>query len=317
MLLWVVAILVAALLLRVFLRYNIGTCTSQARMSGKVVVVTGANAGIGYHTAKDLAARGARVILACRNEEKGQKARDQIVQETENNGVVFKRLDLASLTSVRKFCEDIIKTEQRLDVLVNNAGVYGYGDRYTEDGIVEGMQINCFGPFLLTDLLLPLLKKSKSGRIVNVTSILHYIGYLNTEKINQAGYFGNVQTYANSKFCNVVFTVELAKRLKNSGVTVNACHPGVVRTSIIDNEKFFFTNFIFLPICWFCYRSAAEAAHTSVYLSVSESCEGLSGGYYLDCARWPHSWICNNKDVAARFWAVAERLLKYKPVNMN
>ncbi|XP_063822882.1 retinol dehydrogenase 13-like [Ostrinia nubilalis] len=203
-------------------------------MTGKVVIVTGANRGIGFHTAQDLARRGARVVLACRDEARGPRARDQIITETGNSNVVYKHLNLSSLSSVRTFCEDILKSEERLDVLVNNAGAYGLGGRYTDYGIVEVMQVNYFSIFMLTDLLLPMIKERR-GRVVNVTSLLQYIGHLNLDHINEKG--SELMTYANSKFCLMTFTVELARRLRGSGAAALAVHPGVVRTDLTRSSS--------------------------------------------------------------------------------
>ncbi|XP_064072092.1 retinol dehydrogenase 11-like [Vanessa tameamea] len=159
---------------RYIYKYFKNNCTCAVSLLGKVVIITGANSGIGYHAALEIAAKGGRVILACRNEDKGLAARDRIITATGNSNVVYKHLDLSALDSVRRFANDVIATEDRLDVLINNAGMYGSRVKYTEDGILEGFQVNHFGHFLLTLLLSELLKKSKPSRIINVSSILHY-----------------------------------------------------------------------------------------------------------------------------------------------
>ncbi|KAL0880657.1 hypothetical protein ABMA27_001876 [Loxostege sticticalis] len=306
----------AVIVLRIILRFGVKRCTSKVNMSGKVVIVTGANSGIGFYTALDLARRGARVILACRHEARGIRARDQIIAATLNSNVVYKHLDMASLYSVKKFCEDITRTEERVDVLVNNAGVYALGDRYTDDGIVETMQVNYFSVFLLTDLLLPMIKAQR-GRIVNVGSLAHYIGDLKPDHINKKGYYSEMITYANSKFCIMAFTVELARRLRGSGVTVNAVHPGVVKTNITDTNRNILLDVVFWVLVWVCYRTAEEGAQSVVHCCVAEECAQTSGKFFVDCAVWRGPWKSESKIIHLNLWNISEKLLKYKQTNMK
>ncbi|XP_063824294.1 retinol dehydrogenase 11-like [Ostrinia nubilalis] len=200
---------------------------------GKVVLVTGGNKGIGYEAAKDLAERGAKVILGCRNVDRGTTARDKIIKETENKEVYFKPLDLASFKSVKAFAEDILKNEKRLDILINNAGMFGSGHSTTEDGLLLDMQTNHFGPFLLTSLLLPLLKSSAPSRIVNVSSMAYSFAKLDLDNLNMDnGKYSPFQAYSVSKMCTILTTVQLAERLKGTDVTANCLHPGAVDTDI-------------------------------------------------------------------------------------
>ncbi|KAJ2949967.1 hypothetical protein O0L34_g11292 [Tuta absoluta] len=280
-------------------------------MKGKVIIVTGANAGLGFHTAKDLAARGGRVILACRNIQRGTTARDDIIAATGNREVVFKQLNLSSLNSVREFAEDVKKTEPRLDVLVNNAGVYGLGDRLTEDKIVEAMQINHFAPFLLTILLLPMLKESK-GRIVNLSSICHYRGEVKIDKINKVNAYSEPLTYSNGKLCSIIFTKELARRLGDSKVTVNAVHPGVILTNIVANNSNSVTRAMFSIWCWLCCRTADEGAQTIIYLSVANEVKNTTGKYFVDCKERFVLWTANDKNLGKQLWEFSEHLVGLK-----
>ncbi|KAJ8868491.1 hypothetical protein PR048_030019 [Dryococelus australis] len=176
-------------------------------------------AGIGKETARDLAARGARVIMACRDMKKAEKARDEIVDSTGNRDVVTRKLDLSSFASVRQFAKEVLDTEKRLDILVNNAGVGGTGRKFTEDNILVGMQTNHFAPFLLTVLLADLLKKSAPSRIVTVSSIAHRSYKFNINDMNGERSFNDIKIYCVSKLANILMSNELARRLQGTGNT--------------------------------------------------------------------------------------------------
>lgn len=300
---------VLMLCVRLYMRSCVQMFESKVSMKGKVIIVTGGNAGIGFHTAKDLALRGGRVILACRSEKRGTTARDKIIAETGNGDVIYMHLNLSSLTSVRKFAYEFQESEQRLDVLINNAGVHGLGDRYTEDNILEGMQINFFAPFLLTLCLIPELIKTQ-GRVVNLSSILYCFGSVNLPKINEVNYYNGTFTYGNSKLCSLLFTKELSRRVKD--VTVNAVHPGVIKTSIVPDKSPWYTRYFFAWWCWICCRTVEEGAQTVIYLAVSDECRDISGEFFIDCK--PR--LLMNKvlkvDVARSLWTYAENLVGYK-----
>ncbi|XP_046962610.1 retinol dehydrogenase 12-like [Vanessa cardui] len=309
--LFVTTLLVSTVLwFRYIHKYFKNKCTCAVSLLGKVVIITGANSGIGYHAALQMAARGGRVILACRNEAKGLAARDRIISTTGNSNVVYKHLDLSSLDSVRRFANDVITTEDRLDVLINNAGMYGSSGKYTEDGILEGFQVNHFGHFLLTLLLLELLMKSRPSRIINVSSILHYYGSIRTDDINKI-VRNDLFTYINSKLCNVLFSVEFARRFRGSGVVCNALHPGMIDTEISAQANFF-VKWVFKASCWVCYRTLGEGVQTVVHLAVSKECENISGKFYMDCI--PRYLLPNARNplVASSLWDLSEELVGYK-----
>ncbi|XP_073685788.1 retinol dehydrogenase 12-like isoform X1 [Garra rufa] len=208
-------------------------CKSTAKLHGKTVIVTGANTGIGKATALDLAKRGARVILACRDESRAQAAVTDIQRESGNKEVLYMHLDLASLKSVRSFAENFLKKESRLDILINNAGLV-VGGR-TEDGFGRIFGVNHLGHFLLTILLLERLKQCSPSRVVTVSSNAHWWGKIDFDCINTHKDLGLgnsavalMRLYGHSKLCNVLFTHELAKRLKGTNVTCYSLHPGVV-----------------------------------------------------------------------------------------
>lgn len=302
--------------LAVFVRK--GVCRSKASMEGKTVIITGANAGIGKATAMDLARRKARVILACRNMERAKRAAEEIFQET-RQVVVVKQLDLASFKSVNDFCEDILKTEPRLDVLINNAGVVADSNAITltEDGYELGYQSNYLSHYLLTIKLLGLLRKSAPSRVINVSSLLHHLGTLrNPEQLARG--LTPVRhpsaSYACSKLGQVAFTRTLAHKLRHTGVTVNAVHPGDVKTNIATNSP---GGILFNILLTLAGKTAEEGAQTSIYLAVEPKLSKETGHYFSDCRR---AWIsrqASDRRRGERFFWESARLVKLDEAEVN
>ncbi|XP_059208685.1 dehydrogenase/reductase SDR family member 13-like [Centropristis striata] len=263
-------------------------CKSAAKLHGKTVIITGANTGIGKTTAMDLARRGARLILACRDRQRAEAAVQEIIQETGNSQVVFMQLDLASLKSVRSFAADFLQSESRLDLLINNAGLMNSGK--TEDGFGMIFGVNHLGHFLLTVLLLDRLKASGPSRVVTVASRAHEMGtvdfnYLKTHRDLGPG-SGDIQLfqlYCHSKLCNVLFTYELAKRLQGSAVTCYSLHPGAIRTEIARYGGFWWSLF-WKPIIYLFFLDAESGAQTSLHCALQDGIQQLSGRYFTCCA---------------------------------
>lgn len=278
--------------------------TSDADLTGKTVIVTGANTGIGYWAARDFALRQAKVILACRSKERAEAAREKIVSETGNNNVVVRLLDLFDFSSVRQFAEQIHKEEERLDILVNNAGLAGADQQPSEHGLEITMATNHFGPFLLTLLLIDLLKKSSQGRIVIVSSVAHsyHKQAIEFDKMCYQKEKGTLANYAWSKLANVLFTKELARRLQGTGVTANCLHPGAVDTEIWRNVPTAL-RFLLAPIKLF-FKTSEQGAETTIYLAVSEEVEGHSGLYYEDCklAENKLGALAKDAELAKKMW---------------
>ncbi|CAH2239261.1 jg21894 [Pararge aegeria aegeria] len=295
-------------LLRLYLKSCVRKCKCKSSLVGKVVIVTGSNSGIGYHTAFKLAAKGAKTILACRNENLARAAIGKIKNGTGNSQVTFKKVDLTSFQSIRDFADDVLKTEDRLDILVNNAGACALENKYTNDGIIEGMQVNHFGPFLLTLLLIPLLKKTQPSRIVNVSSLIYLLGIVNLQKINEKR-LNRIVLYSNSKLCNLLIQQEFSRRLEKTAVVVNSAHPGIILTNILGISNPFFELF-FKFVCWMTPRTADDGAETVVHLALSEDCGNVSGKFFIDCKDTYVLPKARDPVLAEKLWELSEDVVK-------
>ncbi|XP_025104046.1 retinol dehydrogenase 13-like [Pomacea canaliculata] len=286
-----------------------GRFNGKERIPGKTVIITGANTGIGKETAKELARRGGRVILACRDLEKAEQARAEIVLETANRSVVVKKLDLASMGSIRAFAKDIIANEPHIDILINNAGIMRCPKMLTEDGFEMQLGVNHLGHFLLTMLLLNKLKSSAPSRIINVSSLAHTRGAINFDDLNSAKSYDPGQAYAQSKLANVLFTRELAKRLENTNVTVNALHPGVVKTELgrhLPIAKSYISSFLLKPIMWLLLKTPSQGAQTTLYCALTAELDGVTGKYFSDCREKDVAPAAKDDKAAKRLWAISE-----------
>jgi NAD(P)-dependent dehydrogenase (short-subunit alcohol dehydrogenase family) len=285
-------------------------------MHGKTVVVTGANSGIGFETAASLAVMGARVVLTARNADKGRTAVAAIGARAGGEAsvqlVVF---DLGDLSSVRRGAAEILEHAPTLDVLVNNAGLVLSERVETVDGYEATFAINHLGPFLLTNLLLDRLRASGASRIVTVASTAHTSARkgIPFDDLQSEGSYRGMRVYGESKLANILFTLELARRLAGTGVTANALHPGTVRTGYgADGDARGFLAFG-IKIASPFFLSPAKGARTSVYLASSAAVEGVSGQYFVKCKpTQPRRWA-RDPEAAERLWRVSEQLTGLSP----
>lgn len=276
-------------------------------MEGKTCLVTGGSDGIGFATALELARMGARVVIAGRNIKKTETAAETIRRETGNYSVSILLADLSSQREVRRLASEVKEKLPRLDVLINNAGAIFLSRRTSVDGIEMTFALNHLGYFLLTTLLLDLLEASAPARIINVSSSSHYEPRsLRLEDLPRPGRGRSYQAYGRSKLCNVLFTYELARRLAGSGVTVNALHPGLVRTSIARNNGLLgrMANF-FIGVRGV---SATKGAETMVYLASSPDVEAETGKFFIDCRAVPSSPLSYDAGLASGLWGLSEGL---------
>ena len=271
-------------------------------IKGKYIMVTGANSGIGKATAAEIAHRGAHVIMVCRNRERGEAARKDIIAQTLSTTVDLMLADLTSLTDIKKLSGDYAKKYGKLHVLVNNAGGFFMKRHQTKEGIELTFSLNHLGYFRLTSLLLPVLKKSGNARIVNVSSDAHRYAPLDLEdlEMKEQKYRG-FTAYSRSKIANILFTRELSRRLSGTGITVNAAHPGFVRSGFGKGNNTALN--IMMGIAGFLFGVSPEkGARTSVYLATSDEVEGKSGGYYIDCKEAKPAEGALDDDAARILW---------------
>ena len=267
-------------------------------MKGKTVLITGSTDGIGKQTALDLARMGANVIIHGRDPQRVQTAREEIIKNSGNNQVDSMLADFSSLTQVKRMAEEILARYPRLDVLVNNAGVFLLDRKLTNDGLEMNFQVNYLSPFLLTNLLLPLLQKSAPARIVSVSSALHSKTILDFDNLQGEKNYNGIQAYAFTKLGNIYMTLELAERLVGSGVTANCLHPGGVDTKMLRTAM----QMTGIPV--------EEGAAPSVYLASSPDVAQTTGKYFYHREVGRFSEIASDATARKKLWQISENLLK-------
>ncbi len=281
------------------------------QMKDKTVIVTGGNNGIGLETAVGLSTLGAHVVITARNQAKGEAALTDIKSRSGSDNVELMLADFASLSSIRDFAANFKKDHDRLDVLVNNAGGVNTSRSETQDGFETTFGVNHLGYFLVTNLLLDMLKASAPARVVSVSSRAHERRKgMNFDDLNSEQSYSGMGVYGDSKLANVLFTYELARRLEGSGVTANCLHPGVVRSGFGQNNggfiSFAFKSFYTLltPLT----KSNAQGAETSIYLASSPEVEGVTGKYFADSKETPSSPASHDQEAARRLWEISEQM---------
>ncbi|MEC0248117.1 SDR family oxidoreductase [Paenibacillus chitinolyticus] len=281
-------------------------------MKHKIMMVTGANSGMGLATTIALARQGAKVVMLCRSEERGQSALREAIAASGSREIELMQCDLGSLRSIRSFAADFKSRYDHLDVLINNAGVVSLKRETTSDGFEVMMGVNHLGHFLLTNLLLGPLKRAEQGRIVVVSSGAHKIGKIRWEDPYLTKGYTVWTGYAQSKLANILFAKELAARLKGTAVTVNALHPGAVGTQIgVDRNTGFGKSVIAMLRPFFL--TPAQGAETAVYLAVSDNVSCATGEYFYRKKIAPVSARAKDKELAAKFWDWSVREVGLQP----
>lgn len=281
-------------------------------MSGKTCLVTGATSGIGKETALRLAMLGATVIIVARDAARGETTRDEIRRYVPLAQIETVTADLSSLAQVRRLADEVMARYDRLDVLVNNAGVISMRRQLTADGLETTFATNHLGPFLLTNLVRGLLERSAPARVVTVSSAAHkQARTIPWDDLPHGAQAGHAQTYPLSKLLNILFTVELARRLTGTGVTANCLHPGFVRTALGRDVTGALGAVVRLVLR--IQPGPATGAETSVYLASSPEIADVTGGYFVKCKPAEPSALARDARAAARLWALSEELAGLGP----
>lgn len=292
----------------------------QTDLHEKVCIVTGANSGIGKETAKELARRGATVVMICRDEARGRDAQEEIeaaafqAAPSREDTVDLYVTDLAVQEEVRALAEQLRADYHRIDVLVNNAGVFLEKREETPDGIEVTFAVNHLAPFLLTHLLLPRLKETAGrvgeARVVTVSSEAHRGAQINFDDINAEKGYNPLHAYAQSKLANILFTHELARRLRGEGVVVNAVHPGVVNTNIWRGPGWI--SRIARLFAWL-YKRPEEGAQSVVYVATSPEAADVTGQYFKEREVVNPSPEAYDEKAAARLWRLSREMTGLAP----
>jgi NAD(P)-dependent dehydrogenase (short-subunit alcohol dehydrogenase family) len=276
-------------------------------MAGKTVLVTGGTGGIGRATAAGLAALGAQVGITGRDRARTQTAATEIARQTGNPAVDAFAADMSSQAQVRGLADGVLDAYPRLDVLVNNVGGFWATRHVTVDGLEHTFAVNYLAAFLLTSLVLDRLQASAPARIVTVSSNTQAIGKLNFDDLQGEACYSGQQAYSQSKLANVMFTYELARRLKGTGVTATVLHPGVVRTAFSAEDPSPLSK-IMIPLLGPFMKTPARGAATSIYLASAPDAEGITGQYFAN--RKPKTTNKASYDAAAatRLWQISATL---------
>lgn len=294
--------------------FNIHTIIPQ---SGRVAIVTGANDGLGFQTTLALSKTGMKVVMACRNLDKGNKAKEVILCQVPEADLEVMQLDLSKLKAVRKFADDYQKQHERLDLLINNAGIMIPPFELTEDGFESQLGVNYLSHFLLTQLLLPLLEKTEGSRVVSLSSNAHKNGKIHFDDLQFKSNYSAVAAYSQSKLACLMFAFELQRRLDSSGSKVMsvAAHPGMSDTNLFKHVPRWI-NFIFGGLIRsMMSQSAEEGAQPTLYAALGND---IQGGDYIGPDGW-QEWkgkpvkvkgtkLAQDKEVAKRLWQESEKL---------
>ncbi|XWS50909.1 hypothetical protein CRYUN_Cryun12cG0131200 [Craigia yunnanensis] len=301
------------------------SCSSLVDPHHLTAIITGATSGIGAETARVLAKRGVRVVIPARDLKKAAELKEGIQKENPNAEIMLSEIDLSSLASVKRFCTEFLTIGLPLNILINNAGIFSQNLEFSEDKIEMTFATNYLGHYLLTEMLLEKMIETAEqtgiqGRIINLSSVIHsWVKrdcFSFSQMLNPKNYNGT-RAYAQSKLANILHAKEIATHLKakNAKVTINAVHPGIVKTGIIRAHKGFITDSLFF-IASKLLKSTSQGASTSCYVALSPQAQGLSGKYFADSNESNCSALANDESEAQRLWrqtrALIHRRLQYQ-----
>ena len=281
-------------------------------MNEKSIIVTGGNAGIGKAIAVELSKQGRHVIIVSRNAEKGGSALEKIKTRSNNNRVDLIIGDLSTVASTRDLADAIIKKAPGASVLINNAGIWPAKLEVNSDGLEIAFMVNHMAPFILSHMLLSLLKKNAPARIVNVNAGLYVFGKLDIDKTPYGRDFGRFATYMNTKLCNILFTLKFSRVIQNTGVTINAVHPGVIRTNLGDTGGL---SGVLMKIAKGFFKTPERGAKPPVWLATSPEVEGVNGRYFELFTRKPYTENACDANLRDELWDLSMKIAGIRDKN--
>ena len=279
-------------------------------MNGRTCLITGATDGIGKEAAIELAKKGCNLILIGRNKEKGEKVVEQIRKVADSYvDIDYFTADLMLMKEVSRVADEVSRKYPKIDVLLNNVGAYFAFRGLTEEGFERTFALNHLGYFLMTKKLLPLVEKSNYKRIVNVSSSAHYGIDFEFDNLNGEKKYSGFDIYKKSKLANVMFTYELAKRVKDKGITANCLHPGFVSTNFGKNNNFLWRNVIRVAM-WLTAINVKDGAKTSIHLACSDEVKDITGRFFANCEVKKGSSKAKNEEHNRKLWDISEDYVK-------
>lgn len=280
---------------------------AEKSMQGKICLVTGSTSGIGKVTARELANKGASVVLVSRSREKGEATQAEIKQATGNQDVELLVADLSLLEDVRRLATEFQQTHDHLHLLVNNAGCAYPTRTLTSDGLEATLAVNYLAPFLLTELLLDTLKASAPARIINISSAQHVNASIEFDNLQGEKKYTNLGSYNQAKLAVLLWTYELARQLEGTGVTVNALHPGIVASNFVAGMVG--VPAVVMKLGKPFLLTVEQGAQTTLYLATSSDVDGVSGKYFVKSQEKKSSAGSYDQAVGSRLWEVTEQLV--------
>ncbi|TFF89471.1 MAG: SDR family oxidoreductase [Promethearchaeota archaeon] len=263
----------------------------------KIILITGSTDGMGKQAALDLLKKGAHVIIHGRNKEKAENTANELKMDSKSEKIDYVWADFTRLDEVREMAKQVHQKADRIDILINNAGVYQTEKQITEEGLEYTFVINHLSHFLLTNLLLDIIKKGNASRIVNIASQVQ-LDSINFNNLNAEQRFSGTHAYALSKTCNIMFTYELAERLKDSGITVNCLHPGVINTKLLRQG--------FGPIG----QPVEVGAENEIWVATSPELDNITGKYFKNRTAQRSSEVTYDQEARDKLWGISEKLTK-------
>ncbi|PIA29233.1 hypothetical protein AQUCO_06100025v1 [Aquilegia coerulea] len=286
-------------------------CSRPTPSYDLTAIITGATSGIGFETARVLAKRGIRVVIPARDLKRAAEVKDRILKENPQAEIILSLLDLSSFASIKRFCSEFLSLGLPLNILINNAGKYCQNLEFSDDKIEMTFATNYLGHFLLTEMLMEKMiitaqQTGIEGRIINVSSVVHSWvkrGKFNFNNMLNPKNYNGTQAYAQSKLALILHTKYLAKQLeaRNVRVTINAIHPGIVKTGIIGDLKGLVADSLFFMASKLL-KSTPQGASTTCYLALSSRTNGSNGRYFADCNESPCSGLANDQAEAQKLW---------------